>query len=234
MDNKRAVIFANGDMTSCEQHIKTILPGDLIIAADGGALNCLRCGISPQVVIGDFDSLPASMIDVFNQSSTQIIHYPAQKNETDLELAIQFAIKKDCNEIIIFAALGGRWDMSLANLLLLSYPHRQKEPHPSISIKIIDGNQEAFFLNPGQKSILTGQGGDLVSLVPLFQDVSHVTTTNLEYPLKAETLLFGSTRGISNVMIGDTATVAYRSGLLLCMITHHPSDGVVEKGEKHE
>lgn len=224
MHNKRAIIFANGQITSCDQYLKIIQPDDQVIAADGGAVNCLQCGISPHVVIGDFDSIPASVLISLHNTPAQMIHHPAYKDETDLELAVQFAIKNNCEEIIIFSALGGRWDMSLANLLLLSTPYQQANSQYRYTIKIIDGELESFFLPPRQKTLIIGQRGDIVSLIPLYQDVGDVTTGDLVYPLKNETLFFGSTRGISNVMAAETATVEYRDGLLLCMLTHHPTD----------
>jgi thiamine pyrophosphokinase len=68
---------------------------------------------------------------------------------------------------------------------------------------------------------LDGKPGDTVSLIPLGGDTEGITTQWLEYPLEDETLYFGSTRGISNVLLDENATVFIKKGLLLCIIIHN-------------
>ncbi|HEY4721353.1 MAG TPA: thiamine diphosphokinase, partial [Anaerolineae bacterium] len=116
----RALIFANGDAPD-ERVIKRWLDAAaLIIAADGGARNALSIGVMPQIVIGDLDSLhPADRLQL-EQAQAQFIVYPAHKDYTDLELAIRHALERGATEIVIASALGGRWDQSLANMLLLT------------------------------------------------------------------------------------------------------------------
>lgn len=209
----RAIIFANGGLNGDASHY-SVRPndGDLVIAADGGGRYCLELGLTPDLVVGDFDSLSPENLSFFESQGSQFIRYPTHKDYTDLELALQHAQQLGADEVIVLAALGGRWDQTLANLLL---PAAQK--FASLHIRLVDGLQEISTIHPGQRVEIHGQPGDTVSLVPLIGDAHGIVTQGLEYPLVDEPILFGSTRGISNVMLQQTASVYLQEGLLLCV-----------------
>jgi len=215
----RAIIFANGVLNNIRDVRDIILPDDLIIAADGGTAHCLALGIKPSIVVGDLDSLNPDYLKSLQTSGTEIISYPANKDQTDLELALQKAVELGCDEILVLGALGARWDMTIANLLLPALSDFSK-----VTIRLIDGHQEIFLLRGEGELTFKGKKGDMVSLVPLGKDAEGVTLRGLEYPLKDDVLKFGATRGISNVLINDTATVYLKKGLLLCIHTQvsHP------------
>ncbi|MBU4345326.1 MAG: thiamine diphosphokinase [Proteobacteria bacterium] len=205
----RTIIFANGTIDNSD----SILSGkDLIIAADGGLHHCLRLGITPDVVIGDIDSLTTDDIKRLQIAGVEIIRYPAKKDQTDLELALRLAIDRGADEIVVFGAMGGRWDMSIANILL---PAEQNLSNATI--RIIDGRHEIMLLRAGKEIIFQGKKEDILSLIPLGRDALGITTVGLEYPLKDDLLRFGSSRGISNVFIENSATVFLKQGLLLCV-----------------
>ncbi|WP_345344013.1 thiamine diphosphokinase [Candidatus Villigracilis affinis] len=88
------------------------------MAADGGTRHVLELGKIPDVIVGDLDSLPANF--EVSKFENEVILYPKNKNETDLELAIQHALTLNPQEIIILAALGGRLDQTLGNIALIS------------------------------------------------------------------------------------------------------------------
>jgi len=205
----RAVIFANGTIDNSD----SVRCGkDLIIAADGGLHHCLSLGITPDVVIGDIDSLTANDINGLQIANVEIIRYPAKKDQTDLELALKLAIDRGADEIVVFGAMGGRWDMSIANILL---PAEQNLSNTTI--RIIDGRHKIMLLRAGKEITFHGEKGDILSLIPLGRDALGITTIGLEYPLKDDVLKFGSSRGISNVFIENSATVFLKQGLLLCV-----------------
>ena len=116
-------------------------------------------------------------------------------------------------EIKIIAALGARWDQTIANIFL-------PPTTPSIRFTLIDGPQEIHYIYSGERLEITGSKGDVVSLIPIAGDVSGITTEGLEYPLLEERLLFGSTRGISNVLLGESGAVFHKEGILLCTVIH--------------
>ena len=211
----RAIVFANGTFSTPQSALALVQPQDLIIAADGGARHCAALGITPDVAIGDFDSLNAAELDALQARGVQIMRYPERKDYTDLELALQHAVALGASEIIVLGALGARWDQTLANLLL---PGAAGFEH--VRIRLVDGAQEIMLARPGIPLVLTGRPGDTISLIPLSDDALGVQTTGLEYALDAETLYFGATRGVSNVLVNSTATISMQEGLLLCVIIH--------------
>ena len=219
----RAVIFANGKLNFPVE----ITADDLLIAADGGARHCLRLGITPHVVIGDFDSLDQADLDALERAGAEIVRHPRHKDYTDLELALLTAKQRGVSKVLLLAALGARWDQTLANLLLPA-----AFDQAAMQIRIVDGEQEILFLHgggvvDGEAFIeIFGQPGDTVSLIPLGTDACDITTTNLEYPLRRESLYFGSTRGISNVLTGHVGRVSLRSGILLIAVIHGDTKGI--------
>jgi len=200
-----------------------------VIAADGGARHCQDLGLIPSVVIGDFDSLTAEELDQLERDGAQVVRYPGRKDFTDLELALQHAVSLGAGEILVFGALGARWDQTLANLLLPAAPGLE-----NVSIRLLDGLQEIALLRSGETHTLTGQPGDTVSLVPLGGHAHGITTEGLEYPLVDGTLYFGATRGISNVLLGERASVRLKDGLLLCTIIHQEKNNHGEHGAHRE
>ena len=112
----------------------------------------------------------------------------------------------------MYGGLGDRWDMNAANLLLLANPDFKPA-----RLELIAGRQRVRLVRPDQPLKLQGQPGDTLSLVPLCSTVTGVTTAGLEYPLENESLIFGATRGVSNVFIDSEARVALDGGELLCI-----------------
>ncbi len=211
----RAIIFANGLLNDADAVRAALAPDDVLIAADGGARHCRALGLTPAVVIGDFDSLDGADLARLEAAGVRVIRHPARKDFTDLELALQHAAALGAEEVLIFAALGARWDQTLANLLLPAAPGFER-----VRIRLIDGPQEMMLLRGGGSLELTGAPGDTVSLIPLGGDAHGVTTHGLEYPLSAGDLQFGATRGVSNVLLGEKAAVQVKDGLLLCILIH--------------
>jgi thiamine pyrophosphokinase len=222
----RIVIFANGELPDLEAARAVVQPTDTIIAADGGAKHCRALGLTPHVVIGDFDSLSPADLAALGAAGTRIIRHPARKEQTDLELALDLALAEGAKDILILGALGGRWDQTLANVLLLirsdrwrvSRQQATKVATTNVRVRLLDGMQEISLLRGPGELALTGDAGDTVSLIPIGGDARGITTSGLEYPLRGENLIFGSTRGISNVMMAGQATISLTEGLLVCTV----------------
>lgn len=202
----RVIIFTNGDFSSPQD----ILPWDVLIAADGGARHLMKLGLTPGWVIGDMDSLTAPERVALKDAGAKLITYPARKDETDLELALHKAREFQPDEIVIYAALGARWDMTFSNLLILAHPALSE-----LNARLIDGTQELRVLQNHKTMQIDGAPGDTVSLIPLAGDAVGISTYGLEYILKDDTLIFGAARGVSNVLSDTRATITLRGGLLL-------------------
>lgn len=209
----RALIFANGVIQNPQSIPPLIQPGDLLIAADGGGEHLLSLGLTPHLIIGDLDSLAPDTLEVFHQAGAEVLRYPMQKDETDLELALRWAVERQPSEILLFGMLGGRWDMTLANLLILANPLLAGQ-----SCRVLDGPQEMFLLRGGDVRCITGTPGDLVSVIPVGGDVQGLTYRGLAYPLDSATLPLGSPRGVSNLLVETEACISLASGLLLCIV----------------
>lgn len=214
---ERAIIFANGDWRSYDRLSwdDWYRPGDLLVGADNGASFFARFGVQPDVVIGDLDSLPADELAALKAAGVRVERYPVRKDQTDLELAVEWALAAGAKDVLIFGALGWRWDMTLANMLLLARPAYRKA-----RLRLVDGDQAIMLVRPGEMVELPGRPGDIVSLVPLVGDATGVTSRGLEYRLDDDRLPFGATLGISNTIVATSATLFVGEGLLLCALIH--------------
>ncbi len=204
----RAVIFVNGHIPELKLVRRLIKPGDTFLAADGGTRHVLALELTPAIIIGDLDSLAPDVRLSTEQSGTRLIQHPRDKNETDFELALQYAVEAGYREILVVGALGDRLDQTQGNLALLTNPRLS-----IFDVRLDDGVEEAFFTRGSCR--VQGAAGDIVSLIPWGGEVAGVVTDGLRWPLRGETLHPHKTRGISNELLGKTASVAIQSGLLL-------------------
>lgn len=204
----RIIIFANGNLPNLEKARQLIRPDDFILCADGGTRHAVALGLTPNVIVGDMDSVTEEERRKMKEMDVEIIQHPTDKNETDLELAINHALTLNPSQILILAALGGRMDQTLANIALLSNLQLA-----TFNIKLTDGVEEIFFCRDQVQ--VEGRSGDIVSLIPWQGKVTGVFTENLRWHLHYETLYPDKTRGISNAMTANVATVSITSGLLL-------------------
>ena len=197
-------------------------PGDRVIAADRGAAHARAWGWPLHLLVGDLDSLGAKEAALVAASGVPVITAPAAKDETDLELALAHALAQGPREIVICAALGGRSDHLLANVLLLARPELA-----DLTVTLVDGRESIRLLRGGDSPPahleLPGAPGDLLSLLPLGCDAVGVTTAGLQYPLHDETLFLGQARGVSNLFTSVRADITLRRGLLL--VIHTIADG---------
>jgi len=212
----RIIILANGELPDVPKARSLIQNGDYIICADGGTRHAIALGVRPNLIIGDLDSADPAVLQKFRTEGVEIELHPRDKNETDLELTIHRAVERNPNQIIIVAALGGRLDQTLANITLLTDSRLSTLRHGSgqaFDIRLDDGVEEIFLCR--RQAEVHGRAGDLVSLIPWQGAVSEIQTKDLKWVLHLETLYPDKTRGISNEMISDTASISIGSGLLL-------------------
>lgn len=209
---RRIVIFANGTLTEPERLRRRLDAHDRIFCADGGTVNALALGLTPEAIIGDLDSLPAELVAQMEAKFVAIHRHPVRKDQTDLELAFQLAIAAQPDEILLVTALGGRLDQMLANIFLLSRPE-----YASLRVSLVDGSQWATVLRSHRSITITGQPGDILSLISLTPTVSRVNLSGVEWPLHEATLSFGSTYSISNALAAPEAHLQIGEGMLLLL-----------------
>lgn len=206
----RAIIFANGDTPDRKTFEQWQTSTALIIAADGGTRNALSIDVKPQVIIGDLDSFDLKDRDWLQKAGAEFIVYPTHKDLTDLELALRYAVTHDATDIVIFSALGGRWDQALANMMLLALPELRR-----VATRIVDHNLSISAI--WDRMEIHGQAGDGLSLIPIGGAAHGVSIEGCEYPLQDAVLPFASSLGISNVLIEPIAQVSVKEGIVLAI-----------------
>lgn len=173
----------------------------------------------PHVALGDFDSAGPGLREWAVRAGARIVRHPIEKDKTDTELALEYALRAGARTIDFYGALGGRLDHELANIALLL-----RARAAGAAMRLLDGPTTAF-LAP-RRCPLRAERGATVSLIPVSARVAGVTTAGLYYPLRGETLRRGSTRGISNVVTGRRPLVVHTAGVLLVVITGGTASGV--------
>ena len=210
----RALIFANGVMEKWPRDLAFPPQADLIICADGGLKHCMRFGLTPDLVVGDMDSVRQSDLSALPAAQVELIRFPHRKDETDLELALRMAKERGAARVMLLGALGRRWDMSISTLLMLA-----SEQYATIDITLYDADETIKCLRGPGRLELNGQQGNRLSLIPISPKVYGVTLDGLEYPLRRAELPLGGTRGISNVFNKQNSSVELDSGCLLLVIS---------------
>ena len=216
MAEKKAWLFVNGPVADSRRLQGLVSSGDWIVAVDGGYTHLKAAGIKPELVIGDLDSLSPADLEEILATKIPLQRFPTDKNDTDLELAVNAALDRGVKAIRFVGAFGGRMDQTLGNLTLLLRPDLA-----DLDVRLEDGETEAWLVR--SEGVVVGQPGDIVSLLPVNGPASGITTSGLHYPLRAESLSNVHTRGISNVMEASEARIEVRDGILLCVHIRKPN-----------
>jgi len=183
--------------------------GDFVIAADGGYDHCVAAGITPDLVVGDLDSVGECKIP----DGVETLRYPREKDSSDMELAVQAALSRGYTSFIIYGALGGRLDHTLANIaLLVSLSER------GYSCRLEGENERVTAVSNGKLHIESEANRmRSVSVFAVAERATGVSLTGFKYPLTDSILERGS-RGLSNEFTGEMATVEVKSGTVVVVV----------------
>ena len=207
------VIIANGEINDL-QYIQKIIQDKYIICADGAAKYLRQINMVPDLLVGDFDSISSDDLLWMKSKKVNYEKFPPRKDQTDTELALEYAFKilPKPRSIVIVGGLGSRWDHSLANIMLLNNILDQ-----GIEGKIISDNDEIILAETNIS--INGEIGELLSIIPLTSVVKGITLEGLEYPLQNRDIKISSTLGISNVFTAKVAKIFIEKGRLLIIKT---------------
>lgn len=197
----RAVIIGNGDIDDYSYICSKLREGDFIICADGGLNHIQKLGIKADIAIGDFDSAEPC-------GDVECIRYPRDKDFTDGELAVLYAVERDFDEILLVAMTSGRLDHTITNIMLLTKDSR---------LCLLDEKNEIFAVKDSIK--ICKKRGKTLSIIPVFSDLEGISTTGLLYPLHNGRLEFAKGRGNSNVITDDICTISVTDGIGVVIIT---------------
>ena len=174
---------------------------DLVIAADSGYDNAKKLGEKPALLIGDFDSMKSGFPD-----GPEIIRLKPEKDYTDTQAAVEEAIARGADDIIIIGGLGGRVDHSMSNMAILENLRLR-----GIHAFLTDGLSKARFIR--NSSELIGRSGyRYLSIIAADEKVKGVSAEGVKYPLKNATLLRSNQYAVSNEIDGNCALISVKKG----------------------
>lgn len=195
-----------------------ITKDDYVICTDGGYDVASRCGVVPDMLLGDFDSIQTANPDspAALPQSIEIKRFPPEKDYTDLHLALEAAFELGASKVRIFGGIGGRLDHTVANLQLLSHYSDSFD-----KLTISDGKNQCFVLNKKQKNniVLPAEENCYLSLFSLSEQCSGVTIRGVKYPLENHTLTRNFPLGVSNEFTEKAAVLSVDDGDLLVVIS---------------
>ncbi|GAM14197.1 thiamine diphosphokinase [Mesobacillus selenatarsenatis] len=182
------------------------------IGIDRGVFYLLKAGIKPSAAFGDFDSVSEAELTEIEEAVSDLNKFKPEKDETDMELALNWALEQEPESITIFGATGGRLDHLMANIQLLVKPLQQGS---ALHIEMIDAKNILFVKKPGCYSVSKLDEYKYISFLPVTPAVSGMTLKNFKYPLNDCHIPMGSTLCISNELIRGHGTFSFSEGILL-------------------
>ncbi len=178
-----------------------------LIAADSGLDTVLSWGMDVDLVVGDLDSVGA---DALVATSAEVERHPADKDATDLDLALEAALRLDPDRIVVIGGQGGRFDHLLGTVMLLA-----SDRWSGVDLEWVAARSRVRVVRGGVT--LHGARGSTLTLLAVLDEARGVHTTGLRWNLTDAVLTPGSTRGVSNVFTAPVATVRLSSGVLLAI-----------------
>ena len=211
-----ALVFTGGE--PMPEAVLAHLPDvELVIAADSGLMCAQSLGCAVDLVVGDLDSVDPSALAEAEARGASVERHAAEKDATDLELALVAALARGARRVTVVGGHGGRLDHFLANALLLA-----ADSFAALTIDAWMANAHVTVVRTAAE--LQGAPGSLCTLLPIGGVARGITTEGLQYPLTHEDLEPGSSRGVSNVLVGPTANVTLQHGVLLAVQPHALED----------
>jgi thiamine pyrophosphokinase len=189
----RIALFAGGDLDVLETDF------DVFVGVDAGSLFILDNDLPLDLAVGDFDSVSPADFQQIKKTAKEVKIAPAEKDDTDLELALKTVFAKYPRaQATVFGALGGRMDHLLSNLFLASEP----ELAPFMGqIELVGADNRILFRPAGQHHLSPKEGMTYISFMP--SDGSRLTIQNAKYPLGEENFFFKKCYSSNEFLEGD-------------------------------
>lgn len=210
MDKNAAVLFLNGNKPNIKIINKFLSKKSLIVSADGASNYLKHMKVTPDVIIGDLDSITSKNLKYYSKKKVKIVKLEEQET-TDFEKSLNYIISLKIKKISVFGAISKRYDHTLNNLSVLKRYYKNND------ITFYDNKYESFYCS---KSIsFKYKKNKIVSFLGI-PYATGIVTEGLEYPLKNETLYFGIREGTLNKSIADTVKIKFKKGDLLLFRRH--------------
>lgn len=202
----KIAIVANGKLS--KSFLNNIRRVDYVIGVDRGAYWLITNDVTPDIAIGDFDSVSTTELRVIRQKAKRIEEHPKEKDFTDTELAVDHALSLKPKEVVIFGAIGRRLDHTLGNVYLL-----EKISEQGIAGIIRDRNNEVRIVS-GRLLLNREPRYRYVSLLPI-TEVIEVSLTGFLYDVSRALIRRGETLGVSNEIKEKEAVIEIHCGKAL-------------------
>ncbi|MBE5760647.1 MAG: thiamine diphosphokinase [Clostridiales bacterium] len=202
--NKKCLIISGGDFSP----VLYAQDSDMIIACDKGYEYAKRCGITPTLVVGDFDSYEGEL-----ESGLNIERFPSKKDDTDTMIAVRRAVEAGCDEIFIECALGGRFDHLFANLQAASFAAKS-----GTKVYIGDENTKMIVFS-GREAEIRRDENFSVSVFSLSDKSEGVYIKGLEYEVENAVLENTFPIGTSNEWRDEKAYISVKNGVLAVVMS---------------
>lgn len=214
--NPESALLFLGGLPIIPEKIGALPKSDIIIVADSGLNNALLMNFTPDIIVGDMDSIDKSLLEKYKTSSIVFLDGPNDQDACDSEKALRIAVRTGIKKIIIVTAGGGRLDHQLAIFAILFNPNLRK-----IQVEIRWDSSQAFALQGPSEIYLDLPPETTIGLIPFGGDARGVSTNGLKWPLQNEDLTVYSSRGVSNVTYKERIEVSIVSGCLLLTIENN-------------
>ena len=201
----RCVILSAGPVEDPEALRPLLRDDDWFIAADGGMRLAERLGVTPGLIVADFDSGEAPRAEV--------LRLPAEKDWTDTMAAAMAGLERGFLDFLLLGCTGGRLDHTIANLAVMLYIHRQGG-----TPMMADERNRVFLYAPSSFTIPPQKGWKL-SLFPYGGEVRGVTLRDVRYLLTDATLTTDNPVGVSNEFLDCPARISFQEGILLLLFS---------------
>ncbi len=202
------LVVINGDIHNYDYYRGKLDDVDCVVVVDGGSRHIEPLRLKPDVLLGDFDSIPSYDVFVEKNPGMEVLKFPSRKNFTDSELAIEYAIEQKPERVTVVGCFGTRMDHTIATVMLL-----KRFLDAGVDARMLNEKNEIRLINSDYA--ISGEVGEVMSLVPVSGEVNGIYLHGFEYPLVDATLKLGSSTGISNVFASEKARIELREGLLL-------------------
>lgn len=188
-------------------------PNAVVVAADSGLERADRLGLVAAHVVGDLDSVDPTVLARAEAAGATVHRHPADKDATDGELAVALIAGMATDvpvgtPLLVVGSAAGRIDLLIADLLLLAGPRTA-----DLAVTARFGPATATILRPDRPTVIRGAVGEQVSILPLHGPADGVHTSGLRWPLVDARLGPGTTRGVSNELVAERATVTISGGV---------------------
>ncbi len=211
---KKILIFGSGESEEKSFYNKFLNEENiLILAVDGGANLLFELGKVPDILIGDNDSIKEETLKKLKESHIKIFNYPSEKNYSDFELASDYIINnEEKSDVLLFNMFGKRIDQFLFNLEIC-----KKLTNAGFRVSMMGSSCEIYFIKDNSILTINGKIGDIVSILPVNNEIDIKKTDGLRYELINEKLYNETTRGLSNELIKDSCKIEINNGMAMVM-----------------